>query len=233
VKKTVQKSKQLALLEQKLGYEFQNHSLLNNALTHRSHSSAHNERLEFLGDSILNFIVAELLYLRFPKAPEGDLSRLRAALVRGEVLAEVAKTFALGEHLNLGEGELKSGGFRRASILADALEAVIGAIYLDSGIESCKVCVHAWFDSRLNDLSLETGEKDPKSQLQEWLQARKKPLPVYAVTEIGGDSHNQNFTVTCSVTLINEVATASAASRKTAEKEAAFKMLKKLEQVYG
>ncbi|MCR6653996.1 MAG: ribonuclease III [Cellvibrionaceae bacterium] len=229
----VQRSKQLALLEQTLDYKFLNHSLLDNALTHRSHSGTNNERLEFLGDSILNFIVAELLYLRFPQAPEGDLSRLRAALVRGESLAEIAKDIALGDYLNLGEGELKSGGFRRASILADALEAVIGAIYLDSGLESCKTFIRKWFDSRFNDLSLATGEKDPKSQLQEWLQGRRKPLPVYSVTEIGGDSHNQQFTVVCSVSLLADTSTATATSRKAAEKEAALIMLKKLEQVYG
>lgn len=231
--KIVQRSKQLALLEQTLDYKFLNHSLLDNALTHRSHSGTNNERLEFLGDSILNFIVAELLYLRFPQAPEGDLSRLRAALVRGESLAEIAKDIALGDYLNLGEGELKSGGFRRASILADALEAVIGAIYLDSGLESCKTFIRKWFDSRFNDLSLATGEKDPKSQLQEWLQGRRKPLPVYSVTEIGGDSHNQQFTVVCSVSLLADTSTATATSRKAAEKEAALIMLKKLEQVYG
>lgn len=229
----MQRSKQLALLEQKLDYKFLNHSLLDNALTHRSHSGTNNERLEFLGDSILNFIVAELLYLRFPQAPEGDLSRLRAALVRGESLAEIAKDIALGDYLNLGEGELKSGGFRRASILADALEAVIGAIYLDSGLESCKTFICKWFDSRFNDLSLATGEKDPKSQLQEWLQGRRKPLPVYSVTEIGGDSHNQQFTVVCSVSLLADTSTATATSRKAAEKEAALIMLKKLEQAYG
>lgn len=229
----MQRSKQLALLEQTLDYKFLNHSLLDNALTHRSHSGTNNERLEFLGDSILNFIVAELLYLRFPQAPEGDLSRLRAALVRGESLAEIAKDIALGDYLNLGEGELKSGGFRRASILADALEAVIGAIYLDSGLESCKTFIRKWFDSRFNDLSLATGEKDPKSQLQEWLQGRRKPLPVYSVTEIGGDSHNQQFTVVCSVSLLADTSTATATSRKAAEKEAALIMLKKLEQVYG
>lgn len=231
--KIVQRSRQLTQLEQGLDYTFLNQSLLDNALTHRSHSATNNERLEFLGDSILNFVVAELLYLRFPQAPEGDLSRLRAALVRGESLAEISRGLSLGEYLNLGEGELKSGGFRRASILADALEAVIGAIYLDSGIESCKSFVRKWFDSRFNDLSLETGEKDPKSQLQEWLQARRKPLPIYSVAEIGGDSHNQQFTVVCSVSLLDEAATATAASRKTAEKEAALIMLKKLEQVYG
>lgn len=231
--KNVQRSKYLISLEQKLDYKFLNTSLLDNALTHRSHSGPNNERLEFLGDSLLNFIVAEMLFDHFPQAPEGDLSRLRAALVRGETLAEIAREFCLGEYLNLGEGELKSGGFRRASILADALEAVIGAIYLDSGIEACKGCVRRWMEGRMGGLSLVTGEKDAKSQLQEWLQARKKPLPVYAVVDTQGDSHNQLFTISCSVVLLDEIATATASSRKNAEKEAAQLMLQKLEKTYG
>jgi ribonuclease-3 len=231
--KKVQRSKLLISLEQKLGYRFLNASLLDNALTHRSHSGPNNERLEFLGDSLLNFIVAEMLFAHFPQAPEGDLSRLRAALVRGETLAEIAREFTLGDYLNLGEGELKSGGFRRASILSDALEAVIGAIYLDGGIEACKACVRGWMECRINDLSLVTGEKDAKSQLQEWLQARKKPLPIYAVVDTQGDLHDQLFTVSCSVSLFDEIATATAPSRKSAEKEAAHLMLQKLEKIYG
>ena len=229
----MQRSKRLISLEQKLDYTFRNPSLLDNALTHRSHSGANNERLEFLGDSILNFIVAEMLFAHFPQASEGDLSRLRAALVRGETLAEIAREFSIGDYLNLGEGELKSGGFRRASILADALEAVIGAIYLDNGIDTCKTCVRRWMDGRINDLSLATGEKDAKSQLQEWLQARKKPLPIYTVADTQGDLHDQLFTVSCSVSLIDEITQATAPNRKTAEKEAAQVMLQKLEKIYG
>lgn len=231
--KKVQRSKQLISLGQKLEYTFLNTSLLDNALTHRSHSGPNNERLEFLGDSLLNFIVAEMLFNHFPQASEGDLSRLRAALVRGETLAEIAREFALGDYLNLGEGELKSGGFRRSSILADALEAIIGAIYLDGGIEACKNCVSRWMEHRISGLSLVTGGKDAKSQLQEWLQARKKPLPLYAVVDTQGDSHNQLFTVSCSVVLVDEVTTATASNRKNAEKEAAHLMLQKLETLYG
>jgi len=227
------RNSQLKSLEITLGYKFLDISLLDNALTHRSHSGPNNERLEFLGDSILNFTIAELLFRQFASSPEGDLSRLRAALVRGDTLAEVAREFALGEHLNLGEGELKSGGFRRPSILADAMEAVIGAIYLDGGIESCKACIHKWFADRVLDLSLETGEKDSKSQLQEWLQARKKPLPIYSVMDIEGESHNQLFKVSCAVTFLDEPVTAVANTRKSAEKEAASQMLKKLEALYG
>lgn len=229
----MQRSKQLKSLEQKIGYTFRDISLLDNALTHRSYSGPNNERLEFLGDSILNFTVAEILFVHFPMASEGDLSRLRAALVRGETLAEIAREFALGDYLNLGEGELKSGGFRRPSILSDAVEAIIGAIYLDGGIDHCKLCIRQWVEPRLKDLSLATGEKDAKSQLQEWLQARKKPLPVYEVVGTEGDSHNQLFTVSCSVAHLNEIATATAPNRKNAEKEAAHLMLKKLEKSYG
>lgn len=229
----MQRNKHPVSLEQKLDYKFLNPSLLDNALTHRSHSGPNNERLEFLGDSILNFVVAEMLFAHFPLAAEGDLSRLRAALVRGETLAEIARELELGDYLYLGEGELKSGGFRRTSILADALEAIIGAIYLDSGMDASKICIRHWMENRIRDLSLSTGEKDAKSQLQEWLQARKKPLPTYAVADTQGDLHDQLFTVSCSVTLIDDVTTATASNRKSAEKEAAQLMLQKLEKIYG
>lgn len=232
MKKTVQKNSRFEVLCQKIGYSFVDHTLLNHALTHRSFSGSHNERLEFLGDSILNFTIAELLYFHFPSSPEGDLSRLRAALVRGDTLAEIARGWDLGSYLNLGEGELKSGGFRRPSILADAVEAIIGAIYLDAGMDTVKRCVSTWFKDRLNDLSLTTGEKDPKSQLQEWLQARKKPLPQYSVVSIDGEAHDQLFTVSCTVTLLPEPTVATAPSRKSAEKEAALLMLAKLERNY-
>lgn len=232
MKKTVQRNSRFEVLCQKLGYSFIDHTLLDNALTHRSFSGSNNERLEFLGDSILNFTIAELLYQHFPDASEGDLSRLRAALVRGDTLAEIARELELGDYLNLGEGELKSGGFRRASILADAVEAIIGSVYLDGGMDLAKKCIHGWFESRINDLSLATGEKDPKSQLQEWLQGHKKPLPQYSVLKIDGEAHNQMFTVSCTVTMISEPTVATAPSRKSAEKEAALLMLAKLEKKY-
>ena len=218
---------------EKLGYVFRNRSLLDAALTHRSFSSNNNERLEFLGDSILNFTIAEKLYQHFPEAPEGDLSRLRAALVKGDTLAEIAREMGLGEFLNLGEGELKSGGFRRASILADALEAVIGAIYLDSDIHQAKDCILSWIDERLRKVSLLTGEKDSKSQLQEWLQGRRNPLPQYSVVNVKGESHSQEFTVSCTISLFPEPTIAHATSRKNAEKEAAQLMLARIEEVYG
>lgn len=231
--KKVEKNKQLKLLSVKLGYVFDDDSLLTTALTHRSFGSNNNERLEFLGDSILNFTIAEQLFRQFPSAAEGDLSRLRAALVKGDTLAEIAREMNLGDYLNLGDGELKSGGFRRSSILADALEAIIGAIYSDSGIRQAKECILRWFAPRLQDVSLVTGEKDPKSQLQEWLQGRKHPLPQYTVVSIKGESHSQEFMISCSISLFAEPTLASAANRKNAEKEAAQLMLARLETTYG
>lgn len=215
-------------LTRTLGYSFTDETLLQRALTHRSHSGNHNERLEFLGDSILNFIIAESLFEQFPSAREGELSRLRASLVKGETLAQVAKAFQLGDYLRLGEGELKSGGFRRASILADATEAIIGAIYLDGGMDQVQSCVQSWFAQKLKDISLEDDARDPKSQLQEWLQARKLPLPEYDVVATEGEAHNQCFTVVCRVSVAKEPTQAKANNRKRAEKEAAKAMLKKL-----
>lgn len=178
-----------------LGYKFSNADLLHQALTHRSFGATHNERLEFLGDSILNLVIAEALYEKFPAAKEGDLSRLRASLVKGDTLAEVARDFALGEHLRLGEGELRSGGQTRSSILADAVEAIIGAIFLDAGFAQARAIVRTWFQVRMNNMSLAIEEKDPKTLLQELLQGRKKQLPVYEVIDVEGESHAQVFTV--------------------------------------
>lgn len=211
-----------------LQYEFGSSELLITALTHRSFGADNNERLEFLGDSILNFTIAEALFEKFPKASEGDLSRLRAALVKGDTLAEIALEMKLGEYLRLGEGELKSGGFRRPSILADAVEAIIGAIYLDASMDTAKEAVLNWYRQRLGDITLVGSEKDPKTLLQEWLQARKQPLPEYTVIQIAGESHNQLFTIQCHVRSLAEPTTASASSRKSAEKEAATLMLQLL-----
>lgn len=212
-----------------LEYEFNNSRLLETALTHRSFGADNNERLEFLGDSILNFTVAEALYHKFPAASEGDLSRLRAALVKGDTLAEIALEMELGEHLRLGEGELKSGGFRRPSILADAVEAIIGAIYLDGSMDAAKRAVLCWYQPRLRDITLVGSEKDSKTLLQEWLQARKQPLPEYSVVQIEGESHSQLFTIQCQVKTVRKPTRASASSRKGAEKEAATLMLQLLE----
>jgi len=215
-------------LELALAYEFKDESLLERALSHRSVGPENNERLEFLGDSLLNLIIAEALFHKFPKAKEGDLTRLRANLVKGETLADVALEFNLGDYLLLGEGELKSGGFRRASILADAVEALIGAIYLESGMDVCRERVCAWFDSRLMMTSVEDVSKDSKTRLQEYLQKAKRPLPIYTVVETLGDSHCAEFIVECSVGNRYAKTKAKANSKRSAEKMAAQDMLNQL-----
>ncbi|MDE1460437.1 ribonuclease III [Spartinivicinus poritis] len=215
-------------LFRKLGYSFEDESLLLLALTHRSYAGGNNERLEFLGDSIVNFIIAEALYQQFPQAKEGQLSRLRAKLVRGATLAKIAKEFGLGDYLRLGSGELKSGGFRRESILADALEALIGAIYLDNGLDTCRERVLAWFAPRLEKLSLDDTQKDPKTRLQEYLQAKQLALPVYEVVDIKGDAHDQTFTIECVVAGLAEKTKGIGSSRRGAEQEAARHALQQL-----
>jgi ribonuclease-3 len=220
----------LARLTKKLGYEFNDASLLVQALTHRSAKGAHNERLEFLGDSILGFVIAEALYDKFPKHDEGDLTRMRSSLVKGVTLAEVARDFDLGECLILGPGELKSGGHRRESILEDAIEAIIGAVYLDSTIERCKALILNWFEKRLEVIKPGNEQKDPKTRLQEFLQGRKIPLPAYEVIDTTGQSHNQEFTVRCQTSVINEIVVAKGTSRRKAEQEAAQQILALIEK---
>lgn len=216
----------LAPLQRRLGYQFQQQELLEQALTHRSCKGKHNERLEFLGDAILSFVIAEALYQNFPKTREGDLTRMRASLVKGVTLAEIAKELQLSEFLRLGPGELKSGGFRRESILADAVEAILGAIYLDGGDTVCKERILAWFGSRLT--VIEPGvQKDSKTKLQEYLQGRKLALPHYEVTEIKGEAHDQTFTVKCSVAGLKPVI-ASGSSRRKAEQDCANLVLEQL-----
>lgn len=207
-----------------LGYEFTDLTLLDQALTHRSAASKHNERLEFLGDSVLSIVISDALYHQFPKAKEGDLSRMRATLVCGKMLAEMALEFKLGDYLKLGPGELKSGGFRRESILADAVEAIIGAVYLDKGIEPCRQLVLNWYQSRLMTIK-PVDQKDPKTLLQEHLQGFKKPLPVYTVVKTVGEAHNQTFTVECMVKGLNEPIVGVASSRRKAEQIAAAQVL--------
>lgn len=212
-------------LERKIDYQFDNQEYLIQALTHRSMGGEHNERLEFLGDSLLGMFIAEALYNQFPKVSEGDLSRMRATLVRGQTLAEVARDFGLGDYLRLGPGELKSGGFRRESILADAVEAIIAAVFLDSGMERCKALVLAWYTPRLAAIKPGVSQKDPKTQLQEWLQGRRLPLPSYEVLEVTGQAHNQRFTMSCSVESVEEKAIGVGTSRRKAEQDAAQKAL--------
>ncbi|MCD6060295.1 MAG: ribonuclease [Moraxellaceae bacterium] len=213
-----------------LGYEFRDFAWLELALTHRSVSGArNNERLEFLGDSILNFLIADALYDRFPQENEGRLSRLRALLVKQDTLAGVARDLRLGEYLRLGAGELKSGGYRRESILADTVEAVLGAIYRDSSsIETCRERLLAWFGNRLDLVGQETVIKDSKSRLQEFLQGRRQVLPVYTVVSIDGEAHNQSFQVTCEVAGLVAPTTGSGPSRRHAEQEAAAAALREL-----
>lgn len=220
---------ELQRLLRRIGYSFDKIELLTLALTHRSCGAHNNERLEFLGDSVLNFTIGEALYRRFPQAREGQLSRLRAQLVKGETLAEIARELALGDSLILGEGELKSGGHRRESILADAVEAIIGAIYLDGGMAACRQRLLAWYQTRLDALSLDTSQKDPKTRLQEYLQARKVPLPQYTVVDVAGEAHAQAFTVQCSVALLPQPTLAQAGSRRAAEKLAASTALQQLQ----
>jgi ribonuclease-3 len=215
----------LAWAEREFGHVFAQPALCHVALTHRSAGADHNERLEFLGDSILNCAVARSLYEAHPLADEGDLSRLRATLVSGESLARIAAQIGLGDHLRLGPGELKSGGFRRASILADALEAVLGAIFLDAGFDAAAAAVNHIIGSRLTELPAADTLKDPKTRLQEALQGHGLALPVYTLTAVSGDPHLQSFTVICEVPVLNVSAVGEGGSRRRAEQLAAAKML--------
>lgn len=213
----------------KLGYHFTEPALLRCAITHRSAAKENNERLEFLGDSILNFLIAEFLYTRFPKAQEGKLSRLRATLVKGETLAELARELEIGDHLILGPGELKSGGYRRTSILADAFEAVIGAVYLDGGLEACRKLVASLYEDRLEALASEVLLKDPKTRLQEYLQARQLPLPDYRVSAVRGEAHDQVFQVECIINDTFPSVVGTGRSRRKAEQDAATQALELLQ----
>jgi len=215
-------------LQQRINYQFANESLLETALTHRSFSSTNNERLEFLGDSLLGVTISQQLFKQFPDVKEGILSRQRSRLVKGVTLAILAREFSLSDYLILGSGELKSGGYRRDSILADAIEAIIGAIFLDSDIQQCQKVILHWFDDRLQSLSSNDQLKDPKTRLQELLQSKKKPLPSYTVANIEGASHEQRFTVDCEVALLDNAVTATAGSRREAEQEAATSVLELL-----
>jgi len=214
-----------------LGYRFSDPGLLEQALTHRSASGLNNERLEFLGDSILGFAIASELYNRFPQASEGQLSRLRASLVKRDTLAKLARQFALGDYLNLGPGELRSGGQARSSILADALEAILAAILLDSDYATTQRVILALFGARLQTLDLDAHQKDPKTRLQELLQARKIALPSYEIVETSGTPHDQVFVVRCMIDELGLVQQGMGSSRRRAEQEAASCMLQELEDV--
>jgi ribonuclease III len=208
-------------LVKQLGYQFKTPALLSQALTHRSFSGNNNERLEFLGDSVLNFIVAHQLYLRFPKLPEGDLSRLRAQLVKEATLSQIAFSLNIGDALKLGEGELKSAGWRRPSILADALEAIIGAVYSDGGFASAEALVLSLYQEKLAHIDPKMIDKDAKSQLQEYLQGRKVDLPDYNVVSIEGEAHAQTFKIACVIEKLNITTVGEGTSRRIAEQQAA------------
>ncbi len=211
------------------GYRFAEPGLLAQALTHRSAGAVNNERLEFLGDGIVNLLIAELLFQRWPKADEGALTRARAELVREASLAAIARHLDLGARLTLGPGEMKSGGHRRDSILADALEAVVAAIYLDSGFETCRAAVLPWFEEALAALPVGKPGKDAKTRLQEWLQARQRPLPAYDLIMESGDDHAKLFRVGCSLADPALSAEGEGSSRRNAEQAAAAALMRQLE----
>lgn len=209
-----------------IGYSFKQPHLLKAALTHRSKDVENNERLEFLGDAVLGVVITARLFQQFPYAREGELSRLRANLVNENSLAEIAQKFNLSDHLRLGLGELKSGGMRRKSILADTLEAIIGAIYLDSDILSCEKIILQWFEERLNNLGKIEAQKDPKSRLQEYLQSNQMSLPIYTIIAATGEAHAKQFEVSCEVEGINYRGLGEGSSRRVAEQMAAENFLR-------
>jgi ribonuclease-3 len=211
-----------------LGYQFIDLSLLQQALTHRSVGKLHNERLEYLGDAVLGMCIAEVLYLKFPKQPEGKLTRMRSNLVKGHTLSAIARELSLGTFILLGSGEMKSGGHRRDSILADAVEALLGAIYIESGLDAVKVVIERLFASRIAKLDPNIQIKDNKTQLQEYLQSRQIELPNYEVLAISGKDHAQTFQVRCTVDSLNLAETATGKSRRIAEQEAAKTILEKI-----
>jgi ribonuclease-3 len=218
----------LSELQVRLGYAFRQQALLQQAVTHRSFSADHNERLEFLGDSVLNLSVAHLLFTQLANLPEGDLSRVRANLVKQDTLHQLAKTLDLPAVMRLGEGEMRSGGQNRPSILADALEAIIGAVYLDGGYKDAQALVERLFAQVDIKPDMQAVGKDPKTELQEWLQGRKLALPKYTVVGTSGAAHRQQFEVSCEVTELRQTQQGSGASRRAAEQAAAAAMLQTL-----
>jgi ribonuclease-3 len=219
---------ELHALQKRLNYSFANHRLLERALTHRSFTADHNERLEFLGDSVLSLAVSGLLFERLSQLPEGDLSRVRANLVKQDTLFQLASTLGLSACLRLGDGEKRSGGNKRPSILADALEAIIGAVYLDAGFEVAAALVRRLYSGVELNAQMSAMGKDPKTELQEWLQARKMKLPTYRVVATLGEAHNQTFDVECTVTETGRSERGIGASRRAGEQAAAAAMLQHL-----
>ncbi|HEY4353272.1 MAG TPA: ribonuclease III [Paraburkholderia sp.] len=215
-------------LQARLGHAFHRPQLLSQALTHRSFGAEHNERLEFIGDAVLNCVVAAALFDRFPQMSEGDLSRARASFVNRDALARVARELDLGAAIRFGEGEQRSGGADRASIIADALEALLGAIFLDGGYDAARGAVQNLFGDALAAFDPAASAKDPKTRLQEWLQARRMPLPLYTVTAVEGEAHVQSFSVQCSVPTLGVDATGTGTSRRAAEQAAAAEVYARL-----
>jgi ribonuclease-3 len=217
-------------LKQTLAYVFKDEQLLRQALTHRSAPGRpNNERLEFLGDAVLQLVISELVFEETQNADEGQLSRLRSTLVKDTTLAEIATTLAIGEHLILGTGEKKSGGHRRSSILADVLEAIFGAVYLDAGLAGARQIIHTAYGDRLHELPEAADLRDPKSRLQEYLQGRKMALPDYAMQNISGKAHQQSFEVSCSIPELDAVSIGNGSTRRDAEQEAAAAMLETID----
>jgi ribonuclease-3 len=212
---------ELVALEERLGYTFVQHTLLEQAVTHRSHGAIHNERLEFLGDAVLNCAIAQILFQKYLRLDEGDLSRLRANLVKQQSLADIAERLVLSDFMRLGEGEMKSGGFRRPSILADTMEAIFGAIFLDSGFDAAKSVIGKLFDPVLKSVDPKTLGKDSKTLLQEYLQGKRIALPVYTVVETRGAAHNQEFEVECAIPKLEISVHGTGRSRRAAEQSAA------------
>lgn len=209
------------VLRDRLGHVFRRPELLALALTHRSHGAAHNERLEFVGDAVLNCAIAAALFERFPAIPEGELSRVRASLVNRDTLARLARGLSLGHEIRLGEGEVRSGGDERPSILADALEAVVGAVFVDAGFDAARAVIERIYAEEFVDLDPAALGKDPKTRLQEWLQARRVAVPEYTVIGIDGEAHAQTFTVECRIPALSVVANGSGTNRRAAEQAAA------------
>ena len=222
-------SNKLDRLERKIGYTFKDQELLLLALTHRSLGGRNNERLEFLGDAVLGMVVAQALFKRFPTVPEGKLTRMRSTLVKGDTLAELGREADVGELLKLGPGELKSGGHRRSSIIADAMEAILGAIYLEAGLEATTEVILRLWQSRIDKLDPNEHPKDAKTRLQEFLQSRKLPLPVYEVVDISGKDHDQTFVVHCQIESLGKPMKGTGTSRRKAEQQAARNALEKLD----
>lgn len=220
------------VLQKKLGYFFRRKDLLLQALTHRSFAAQHNERLEFLGDAILNYVIANMLYRKYNNTNEGDMSRMRSNLVCSKTLVELAKEFDLGIYLKLGQGELKNGGYKRESILANTVEALIGGIFLDSNIQITETLISSWYTMRFNAIHLKNKHKDPKTELQEYLQHHHLPLPVYCVDQVIGRAHEQFFVVSCQIVKeLDYPIIGYGSSRRKAEQDAAKVVLRTLKKI--